>query len=197
MPRYLSLTNGDSRWVSWLLLGSESLAQGFASALEALNEPLASAGVNILCEDFVSMANTPLFRDRISGTPLPMSEFRPHRGWDDLAEFWQIWQRTSYQGLGRSVNVVIAELELVPTYHCMYRHILESIRRAALRADDQLTRADAQGLKSNAERLIGILVGSHIAILPIAFFIDELAAPVNARGIPLVCQDVPPIPRPQ
>lgn len=196
MPKYVDLTDGASRWVSWILIGSEMAGIPFATLVEYLNEPLAKAGVNILCEDFISMEKTPPFLSRASDPPLPVDQFSADLGWDDMGELWQLTRSRSYGQLAARTDAVLAELKLVPTYHCMYRHILESIRLAAANAEGQLARARAAGLSSEAERVIDMLMISQVGVLPLALYLDKLAAPIHARGIPIICQDVPPIPAP-
>ena len=193
LPLYADLTDGESRKVSWTLIGSEAMGIPFAELMERLNKSLREAGVNILCEDFVSMDRTPTFRRQQDGQPLPIKDFQSDRGWDEIGDFWRLGRSGSYAELARTTDVVLAELTLVPTYHCMYRHILESIRRAASKAENQLERARAKGLGAEAERVIDLLVTSQLAVLPLAMKIDDWSAPINARGIPIVCQDVPPI----
>ena len=194
MPHYVALTDGASRPVSWILIGSEMAGIPFATLVEYLNKPLAKAGVNILCEDFISMEKTPPFRSVSPEPALPLDQFSADLGWDEVGELWQLTRSASYGPLAARADAVLAELKLVPTYHCMYRHILESIRLAAANADDQLTRARAVGLGSEAERVIDMLLISQVGVLPLALYIDKLSAPINARGIPIICQDVPPIP---
>jgi hypothetical protein len=193
MPLYANLTDGESRKVSWTLIGSEAMGIPFAALMERLNNSLQEAGVNILCEDFVSMDRTPAFRPQQDGQPLPLKDFQSDRGWDEIGDFWRLGRSRSYAELARTTDVVLAELTLVPTYHCMYRHILESIRRAASKAENQLERARAKGLEKEAERVIDLLMTSQLAVLPLAMKIDDWSAPINARGIPIVCQDVPAI----
>lgn len=194
MPQYVALTNGDSRSVSWILIGSEMAGIPFASLVEYFNKPLAKAGVNILCEDFISMEKTPPFRSLSPEPPLPIEQFSPDLGWDDMGDFWQLAHSGTFGQLAARADAVLAELKLVPTYHCMYRHILESIRLAAANAEGQITRARALGLGSEAERVIDMLMTSQVGVLPLALYIDKLSAPINARGVPIICQDVPPIP---
>ena len=50
------------------------------------------------------------------------------------------------------------------------------------------------GLGREAERVIDMLMTSQVGVLPLALYIDKLSAPIHARGIPIICQDVPPIP---
>lgn len=197
MPQYIDATDGASRLISWILISSEAMAIPFATWLEWENKPLAQAGVGILCEDFVSMEHTPPFRRVSSDVPLPLGQFSPDRGWDDWGDFWKLSRAGAYADLARTADVVLAELALVPTYHCMYRHILESIRLAATRADDQLARARAKSLEREAGRVIDALVMSQVGVIPIAIVLDKLAAPLHARGIPIICQDVPVIGLPE
>jgi hypothetical protein len=196
LPKYVDLTDGASRWVSWILISSEMAGIPFATLVEYLNEPLAKAGVNILCEDFISMEKTPPFLNRAADLPLPIEQFSADLGWDEMGEFWQLARSRSYGQLAARADAVLAELKLVPTYHCMYRHILESIRLAAANAEAQLTRAHAAGLASEAERVIDMLMISQAGVLPLALYLDKLSAPIHAQGIPIICQDVPPIPAP-
>ncbi|HLL48487.1 MAG TPA: hypothetical protein VK399_17425, partial [Longimicrobiaceae bacterium] len=86
----------------------------------------------------------------------------------------------------------LAALEAVPCYHCMLRHLLESMLRVTSLAPTHAARAEAAGMKSTAG-LSRLVLRLHLFALVDAAKLDVVAAPIQARGIPILCQDVPPI----
>jgi len=76
----------------------------------------------------------------------------------------------------------ILKIELNPHVFCMLRHFLESIRRAANMAT-----------KENAA-VTWDFITLHISYLDEALSLDRRALSIQARGIPIPCQDIPSIP---
>jgi hypothetical protein len=89
----------------------------------------------------------------------------------------------------------IQELADEPQFNCLTRHFLESIARAAALAPKQNALARAK-LGVPSLEISRQFILSHLAVLKIARQIDAMAAPLQSAGVPIVCQDVPPIPVP-
>ncbi|MBI5203189.1 MAG: hypothetical protein HY925_16480 [Elusimicrobia bacterium] len=96
------------------------------------------------------------------------------------------------RALERKLDARLAELPQ-PDYFCMTRHILESVRRAARLAPLHDTASRAKGLESP----YGVsrqFIKTQLLSLSQAWTLDEWAVPVQAKGVPILCRDVPPIP---
>ncbi|HEV2147105.1 MAG TPA: hypothetical protein VGR37_06865, partial [Longimicrobiaceae bacterium] len=101
--------------------------------------------------------------------------------------------RDGFGGAAAALGAELAALEATPCCHCMLRHMLESMLRVATLAPVHAARAEEAGMRSTAG-LSRLLLRLHLLALSDAAKLDVLAAPIQARGIPILCQDVPPIP---
>ena len=85
------------------------------------------------------------------------------------------------------------DLEDYPNFHCMVRHLLESMLRISNLAPIHEREATELGLPPTRD-LSWTLVRMHTLVLTEAVEVDGLAAPLQAEGLPIICRDVPPIP---
>ena len=85
-------------------------------------------------------------------------------------------------------------LDASPRYHCLVRHFLNSILRAANLAPLHEDEAKARGLSASTTDLSWSFIEIQLFGLDELEKIDELAASIQAQGVPILCQDVPPIP---
>ncbi len=69
----------------------------------------------------------------------------------------------------------------------MLRHLLESLLRITNNAPQHARRGDSS-------RLSWLLVKAHRALLPVAAWLDRMASPLQLEGVPILFQDLPPIP---
>jgi hypothetical protein len=75
----------------------------------------------------------------------------------------------------------------------MTRHLLESALRITNGARRYAAEAEARGVASPAG-LSRALLSMHLTTLGEGARLDRRAAPLQAEGVPIICQDVPPIP---
>lgn len=194
-PLYLKLSGGRSKIVSDKLIWMErklSVAVPFADAWAA---PYQAAGIPILCQDFISMSETPKFQaQNPEGTDSLHNYRRP-----DIAaiksRLLELYKAKSYLPLAHFADQQITDLEQKPRYNCMVRHLLESIRRMAALTPVHAQKSRAKN-KVSSEFLSRTVLRSHIMLLEESAEIDRVAAPLQAEGLPIVCQDVPYIPWP-
>ncbi len=192
-PRYEELTGGRSRAISGKLISSEKLARAVAVTFDLRAHRFQDQGIDVVCDEFVSMALTPEFSPYSELTPAPLSEFEKINGVALAARLTASLVDDGYAGLADTVEAELAELAPLPTYHCMVRHLLQSILRTANFTPVHV--ADAEALGFDSPRSISRdLVAAQIAMLPSAAGLDRDAAPIQATGVPIICQDVPPIP---
>ena len=192
MPLYARLTGGESERISRQLIRYERWALPLARWVDRRARPFNARGIGVVADDFVPMAGTPPFRERSAEPPLPLSAFRPADARRIRRALSSALKNGGFAGIAAALRAELHALEAVPCYHCMLRHLLESMLRVATLAPTHAAQAEAAGMKSPAG-LSRLLLRLHLFTLGDAAKLDALAAPIQARGIPILCQDVPPI----
>jgi hypothetical protein len=192
MPLYSRLTGGESERISRRLVRWERWALPLARWVDRRARPYNARGIGVVADDFVPMAGTPEFRERSAEPPLLLSAFRPADARRIRRSLAAALKTGGFEGAAAALRAELAVLEAVPCYHCMLRHLLESMLRVAHLAPVHAARAEAAGMKSTAG-LSRLVLRLHLFALVDAANLDVVAAPIQARGIPILCQDVPPI----
>lgn len=192
-PLYAALTDGESLAVSSALIRNERLARPVAVTFDMRARRWQQEGIDIICDELVPMSLTPEFVSRVEVPSEPLSAFEKTNGYGLAWRSSTTFLEDGYEGLSRLLEEELAVLAETPSYHCMVRHILESILRSANLAPVHQLEAARIGMDS-PKAISRDLIAAQIATLPAAAGIDEDAAPIQARGIPIICQDVPPIP---
>ncbi len=149
-------------------------------------------GIPVVCADFEPMERTPDFRARAADPP-PLSAFVPSDPRRIARAVERAYRMGGFAGAGAALEGEIEALSQVPGFHCMTRHLLESALRITNGARRYAADAEARGVASPA-RLSRTLLSMHLTTLGEAARLDRRAAPLQAEGIPIICQDVPPIP---
>ena len=145
MPLYARLTGGESERISRRLIRWERWALPLARWVDRRARPYNARGIGVVADDFVPMAGTPAFRERFADAPLPLAAFRPAdarriRRWLALA-----LKTGGFGGIAEALREELAALEAVPCYHCMLRHLLESMLRVANLAPAHAARRRRRG----------------------------------------------------
>lgn len=193
MPLYDSLTDGRSRGISRRLIWTERFALPVAWWVDWRARSFQREGIRIVCDDFVPMANTPAFRARVDPPPL-LSAFAPADARRIRRTVERARRRGGFRAASEALVTELKRLEATPAYHCMLRHLLESALRISNQAPRYAEEARARGLAESPSELSRTLLDLHLTMLGEAARLDRRAAPLQARGIPILCQDVPPIP---
>lgn len=194
-PLYARLSNYHSNEISDRLIAGEQLAK-FASYLfhnfDAQAERYQEKGINIVCDEFVSMSLTPRFE---AYGPMPHPDLRQFRELDPYI-IRRSLSRAIDDGYPQTVATAKHWINVIEKsdvrFNCMTRHLLESVGRIAKLAPGHIQKAKSMGLKS-PQRLSDSMISSHLLMLPESVALDVLAAPIQAQGIQILCQDVPPI----
>ncbi|MBA4159172.1 MAG: hypothetical protein H0X65_17100 [Gemmatimonadetes bacterium] len=192
LPLYSQLTDGASERISRRLIWSERLALPVAWYIDRRASGYLQAGIPLVCDEFVSMELTPPFRARAPIAPQPVTTFRPTDTRRVRRAVRGSYRQGGFPGVSAVLEGELRRLEDAPTYHCMLRHLLESALRIANLAPIQAARAEELGMDS-PEGLSWLLLRLHLLTLEDAARLDRAAAPLQAEGIPIICQDVPPI----
>lgn len=192
MPLYSELTGGRSRGISRRLIWSERLALPVAWYIDHRGRRYQALGIAVVCDDFEPMDRTPAFRARVENPP-PLSAFAPA----DARRIKRAVERAHRSGGFAAASAALAhEVEALaetPAFNCMTRHLLESALRISNGARRYDADARARGIASPAG-LSRTLLTLHLHTLGEAARLDRRAAPIQAEGVPIICQDVPPIP---
>ena len=194
-PVYAKLSAGRSLVISNQLIRSESLGLAVAWSLEQLARPLRRQGINIFCDNLVKMSSTPPMSDVLHEQTDP-SRFDPTLGQRARGRLAEAFRGQNYQRLGTVATEIVDELSETPRFHCMARHLTESIGRAALLAEGHIQKAHELGKGWMARGIINNYIRMQIAALTTAGRLDSDAMPLQAEGLGIICDDVPPIPLP-
>jgi hypothetical protein len=192
MPLYSALTGGRSRGISRRLIWTERLAIPVAWYVDWRARRFLRAGIRVACDDFVPMAHTPAFRERILDPP-PLSAFTPSDPRRIRRTIGQAYRSGGFPAASTVIEDEIEQLQSTPAFHCMMRHLLESALRISNQASVYEAQARERGLRSPAG-VSRLMLDLHLSTLREAAKLDRRAAPLQAEGIPIICQDVPPIP---
>lgn len=188
-PLYARITHGKSEKVSAFLISAEYLAKFSASSIDRESQAFEKYGVNITCESFVSMSTAPQFHSYV--LPLPnLSEYREL----DLSEFKSRAKKMlvarAWTELTDSIEKEVNALNKAPEFNCMTRHLLESAAKISSQAPAQLKRLKSKKAP-DASPLIQKLISNHLLLLGAGQLLDSWAAPIQATGVPMICQDIP------
>jgi hypothetical protein len=194
LPVYSAWTGGASEPISRRLIAGERQGLLAARYVDRRARRYQRAGIPIVCAEFVSMAFTPALDGPPfhavghSGPPAPDPRMLETR-------IRQAYARSGFAGVVQEAGVEIEALDEAPEYHCMIRHLLESVARTAALAALHDRAAAAAGLPSTVP-LSELLIRLHLAVLTDSAELDRAAAPLQAQGVSIICWDVPAIPYP-
>ncbi|KYG65989.1 hypothetical protein AZI86_02665 [Bdellovibrio bacteriovorus] len=192
---YSQLSDGQSQRITNLLIGMEQRLLLGSPIIDVSARPYQKAGVPIVCEDVIDMSFTPAFRAQNPAGPVAKQSYR--RVLVDVVhnKLSEKLKNDDFQGMAWLADQYVQQLEKQPRFNCLVRHMLESVRRTALLAPRHEAAALRKGLGS-PRTLSKLILKSHLDLLNKSARIDILAAPLQADGLMIVCQDVPHIPRP-
>ena len=191
MPLYSELTGGRSRGISRRLIWAERLALPGAWYIDRRARRYQALGIPVVCDDFEPMDRTPAFRARTENPP-PLSAFAPADARRIKRGVERAYRAGGFAGASAALHEEIDALS-EPAFNCMTRHLLESALRVSNGAQRYESDARARGVGSPAG-LSRIVFKLHLLTLGEAARLDRRAAPIQAEGVPIICQDVPPIP---
>lgn len=190
MPLYAALTDGKSVRISKRLIFWEIMALPMARILDWRARKYQAAGIPVVIEDIVSMDLTPEFNSCASVPPMPLMRFVCQNGKVIAKKIYKAYKEQRFSGIVGITQEELRGIRQVPTYHCMLRHILESILRVADLAPKHDAFAISKGMVST-RCLSWHMLCLHLFFLSKATKFDEWAAPIQAEGIPIIAQDVP------
>ena len=191
-PLYSSLSNGASLAISRRLILTERALLPVARWFDGRARRWERAGIPILEEVFVSMETAPAFAERGkepgAGSNVAVDPNVRRR-------VLRAYRDAGFDGAAVLLREAIDLLSAEPGVDCLTRHLLESARRVALLAPGHIRAARERGLAS-PRWMLSLLLRLHLWGLGRARQLDAAARPLQARGIPILAQDLPPIPAP-
>ena len=144
----------------------------------------------VLCAEFESMTHVGLTIERASEAPPLLASFEGP-DWDGLRSDLESLE-TDWSALEARLMQEIHSLAREPRFNCMYRHLVESMVRTVRAAPNLASEASDRGLNS-PEKWSVRLLKSHFDSMDEAMDLDRMAAPIQADGVPIICNDVPPL----
>jgi hypothetical protein len=110
-----------------------------------------------------------------------------------VVDIRQAYLSKGFAGVHQAAREALATIESPSAYHCMARHVLESIARIAFLAPQYDAMAKTKGLAKMPSSVSWRLIELHLLSFPATALLDALAAPIQEGNVPILCQDVPPI----
>lgn len=194
MPVYAQISKGRSLKISISLIRSERLLLLVAPFVELQERYFAKRDLPIFCDSFVSMEHLPPFKQQPIHDPQPATLFKTVDSKLLKKQIRGAFKTGSFEGVSRVLDQELTVLAEGSQYNCMYRHLLESMLRWANRAPVFIEEAQKRNLKSPA-KIYWRLIRNQLRFLNFANKLDIQARPLQAEGIPILCQDVPVIPQ--
>ncbi len=191
LATYSEWTGGASETVSRRLISAERAALLSAWYVDRRARRFQEAGLTIGCAEFASMSLTP----PLGATPPPAPVSSPEAGPDAdslSAALRRAYGAGGFDAVASVADRTLAELSVAPDYHCMVRHLVESVWRVATLAPLHAEAAEAAGLPATLP-LSELLLRLHLAALAPGADLDRDAAPLQRAGVPILCRDVPPL----
>jgi hypothetical protein len=189
-PLYAKVSSNRSAAISTELMTMEWSMLASLPLIELPARAYQKKGIPILCLDVVSMSETPAFVERLDK---PTSPFVPFDGLALSKSLMTTRLQYDERKLEEQLVAALAELETNRRFNCLARHFVESILRSVRLLPRYRAMSREQGL-AEPNTILGTYINSQIASLAVASGIDHHAAPLQSEGIPILCNDVPPIP---
>ena len=189
LPMYSEISQGESERISKALIRFEKVAIPGAMTIDQLALPFQKKGIPIAQEEFISMELIPDFVEQHPDEPEPLDTFEPIDGWAMSKRLRAEYDKFGFAGVSRQAFMELAQIK-GKTYHHLIRHMLDSIRRLCMLSPKHEKLAKSLGAGST-KRISWMILESHLITLIECARIDKLAAPLQARRIPIIRQDVP------
>ena len=191
---YSSLSEGQSVFISNVLILSEQWSLPFARLMDACSCHFRKQGIRIVDLEFIPMDRIPAFSEKLPFDAPSLDSFGASRSGSLIWLLMVRALRGGWDGAARALRDELQHLEKTPGFHCMLKHILESMLRITVLAPIHRRKCLELGMWVTTLPLSCSLFLSHLLAIPFASWMDRKTAPLLARGIPILFQDVPAIP---
>lgn len=182
---YLQNGQEDVRKVYRLLIGGEHFSLLTAKFYDQKAKSYHKQGMDLLCQEYVPM------RLKLPTIGQSLEEDYQEFNWKKHKKLIaSAIKNKNAPNVRKATLAALIELKKQPDYHCFTRHMLESIYRFAYFADVREQQSQKMGIKSPKKMLFQIM-NLHNISLWFADEIDELAAPIQKNGYPILCNELP------
>ncbi len=183
---YAELSGGKSNTVLNLLIGLERLSLASAWYFDWRAKEYNQKGIRLFCDEFLPMKKKPVVRSA------PGPKLRPF-DWESYEkELSDAVGRKDVEGIKAQSLAAVRSLEAHPGTYCMLRHLFESIYRFAYFLPVHAEKARATGLEDPTSLSL-FAIRLQVLSLITVHKIDRMSAPVQELGVPLLCNDLPPL----
>ena len=170
----------------------EKIMKPFTYLVDLRSKKFRKKGLPLFCEDTVPMAATPSYRSHFS-VQIPdqgkVPEIKTIK-----RELKNAYKRGSFQALYTyTVKYIHLFENNRPQSMCLTRHFLESIARSAKLADPLIKQANSADRLVLTKRIWG-WIKLQLFGLGTMNSLDQIAQPLNNKGVAVYCNDVPVIP---
>jgi hypothetical protein len=184
---YAKLAGKDAKKVLNTLISSEYLTLIPAAVFDNEAKPFRREGMDLLCQEFQSMEQD---QKAVVRNEIPKETFQ-HFNWKPYSLNIKKALKQNDVSLVRTFSLgALDTLGKQPHFHCFTRHMVESIYRMAYFVD--VREAEAKRLKLQSPRkLMMKLIRTHLESLSFARDIDQLAKPIQEKGVQILCNELP------
>lgn len=193
-PRYAALCGGASLPISRRLILTERSLLPVARWFDRRAARWEGAGIPLLESVFVPMATAPRFTGGEAATGIGTGGTAPNPV-TVRRNIAASFRAGGFEGAAAALAATIASMGANTGADCLLRHLLESARRLTVLAPRHIAAARDRGLPS-PRWLLALLLRLHLWGLGAASELDARARPLQARGVPILAHDLPPIPDP-
>lgn len=190
MPLYADLTGRGSIKLSKGFIRGQKLSLFFVRKTDRIAKFWIESGVPIVEMDMVDMDEIPAFQNHLDFRPQSLSEFKVLQVKALKFRLRKGFYEKGFNGVKVQAEKELAVLKRDSTFHAMAKHMLESLIRTCNMAPIYDKMALHKGIPGTYE-LSKKMLGHHLIALNGCRRIDKLAAPFQARGVPIIHQDVP------
>jgi hypothetical protein len=184
---YIQLLGKKSAPLFNRLIASEYFTLPLASFYDSRARYFHRHGMDLFCQEFVSMDATP---DSTTDKMSPLEDFQQFNWRSHVKKLKVALKQNNTTEAKIIAHSAIQELEGQPHYHCFTRHMFESIYRLAYFVDIRKEEALQLGIKS-PEKLLISAIKAHLESFSFAELIDRMAMPWQQQGHPILCQELP------
>lgn len=188
-PLYAKETNRKSLKVSRYLILWERFIVLKSRKYDRVASEFNQIGIPFMCEDFVDMKDTPEFKPRTTEIPRVYLKSKSPKN-RVIKKKLKASLQIGYDSFKEEVENQILNLEENSSYDCLLRHLFESLRRTADLAPKYLARISGSK-KVKLDRHLKSYLKLQIFGISQAIFIDKKARSIQAKGVPILCNDVP------
>jgi hypothetical protein len=193
MPRYATLSNGRSNEIIRDLISLEQQMLIPSKILDRLARKYHQEGIPVFCQDMMPMHLTPDFESSYRDGAPALKDYITPSARHIKADLRRGLREGGFAGLDYQAMKWYRVYAQEPRFNCMIRHFLESTVRSARLAQKYDQYAQDNKLNSPNRLMLRYLQLSFLSFSQ-AISLDRRAAPLQAQGIPILCQDVPHIP---